>query len=120
MIATLLATDPALVRRASPDEQARVRAILHGILPVSDRARGLLNDGRLAGNPAPMALDKITAPTLALSLADDRFLTLDAARHIAASVPGARLAVWPEGGHVWVGHDAEVWATVASFLAGVV
>ena len=75
MIGTLLATDPELVHRADPAEQARVRAILHDILPVSDRARGLLNDGKLAGSPEPMALETIRAPTLALSLEDDRFET---------------------------------------------
>lgn len=116
MIGALLATDPALVHAASPAEQARVRAILHDILPVSDRARGLLNDGKLAGSPQPMALETIRAPTLALSLADDRFETLDAARHIAASVPGAELVSFPSGGHVWVGRGEEVFAAVEGFL----
>ena len=73
-----------------------MRAILHGILPVSDRARGLLNDGKLAGSPEPMALEAIRAPTLALSLEDDRFETLAAARHIAATVAGARLISLPD------------------------
>lgn len=117
MIGTLLATDPKLVHAASPAEQARVRAILHDILPVSDRARGLLNDGKLAGSPEPMALGTIRAPTLALSLADDRFETLDAARHIAASVPGAELVSFASGGHVWVGRNDEVFAAVEGFLA---
>jgi pimeloyl-ACP methyl ester carboxylesterase len=117
MIGTLLATDPALVHRAEAAEQARVRAILRDILPVSDRARGLLNDGRLAGSPEPMALETIRAPTLALSLEDDRFETLAAARHIAATVPGARLVSWPTGGHVWVGRNREVFAVVDGFLA---
>jgi pimeloyl-ACP methyl ester carboxylesterase len=117
MIGTLLATDPALVHRAEPAEQARVRAILRDILPVSDRARGLLNDGRLAGAPEPMALETIRVPTLALSFADDRFETLAAARHIAATVPGARLVSWPTGGHVWVGRNREVSAAVDGFLA---
>jgi 2-hydroxy-6-oxonona-2,4-dienedioate hydrolase len=116
MIATLLATDPALVHAASPEEQARVRAILHGILPVSARKRGLLNDGILAGTPAEMALDLITAPTLAISVEDDRFGTAAAARHIAASVKGAKLVIYPSGGHVWVGHDDALFATVADFL----
>lgn len=119
MIAALLATDPALAHRADPAERARVRSILRNILPVSDRARGLLNDGRLASDPAPMALETITAPTLALSLEDDRFQTLDAARHVATSVPGAQLVTYPEGGHVWVGHDEEVFAAVSAFLARV-
>lgn len=119
MIGTLLATDPALVHAASSDEQARVREILRDILPVSDRARGLLNDGRLAGSPEPMPLERVRAPTLALSLEDDRFETLAAARHIAATVPGARLASWPTGGHVWVGYNGHVFATVDGFLSEV-
>ena len=85
MTGALLATDPALVAAASPEEQARAHAILWDILPVSDRADGLLNDARLAGNPAPMALDTIRVPTLAISLEDDRFDTIAAARgYIAA------------------------------------
>ncbi|MFN0115164.1 MAG: alpha/beta fold hydrolase [Paracoccaceae bacterium] len=118
MIATLLATDPALVHAAPPDERARVRAILRGILPVSARARGLLVDAAQAGNPSPQALDRVRAPTLAISLEDDRFLTADAARHIAAYVAGARLLIYPTGGHVWVGHDAELFGAVAAFLRG--
>ncbi len=118
MIAALLATDPGLVKTAAPAERARVRAILRNILPVSDRADGLLNDARLAYTPAPMSLETIRAPTLALSLEDDRFQTLDAARHIAATVPGAKLASYPSGGHVWVGRDRDVFAEVDRFLSG--
>jgi 2-hydroxy-6-oxonona-2,4-dienedioate hydrolase len=116
MIATLLATDPELVRQASAQEQARVRAILRDILPVSARTNGLLNDGRQAGTPVPMALEKIAVPTLALSVEDDRFGTADAARHIATRVPGGRLIIYPSGGHVWLGHDEEMWSAIDSFL----
>lgn len=116
MIRTLLATDPALVAVASPAERARVSEILRGILPVSARARGLLNDARLAGTPAPMDLAAITAPTLAISLEDDFYLTADAARHIAETVPEPRLIVYPDGGHVWVGRDAEMFAAIDTFL----
>ena len=116
MIATLLATDPALVHAASASEQTRVRAILRGILPVSARKQGLLNDGALAGTPEPMPLDQIKAPTFAISVEDDRFGTAAAARHIADSIKGARLVIYPTGGHLWVGHDAELFASVADFL----
>lgn len=119
MIQTLLATDVSLFKAASSEEQARVNEILRGILPVSDSAAGLLNDAKLAGNPTVMALKDITAPTLAISLEDDRFLTVDAARHIAAEVPGARLVIYPSGGHVWIGHDAELFKSVGEFLADV-
>jgi pimeloyl-ACP methyl ester carboxylesterase len=116
LIAALLATDPKLVRSAAPGERARVRSILKNILPVSARARGLLNDARLAYDPAPMDLERIAAPTLALSLEDDKFQTAAAARHIAASVAGAELVVFPSGGHIWVGRNIEVFDAVDSFL----
>jgi pimeloyl-ACP methyl ester carboxylesterase len=117
MIGALLATDPTLVKAASAAEQARVRAILHNILPVSARACGLLNDAQLAYDPAPMPIETITAPTLALSLEDDRFQTLAAARHIANVVRGAELAVFPTGGHVWVGREDQVFQVVDRFLS---
>lgn len=116
LIATLLATDPELVAAASPAEQARVRAILHGILPVSLRSEGLLNDARWAGDPPDLALATITAPTLAISAEDDRFGTAAAARHIAATVPGAELMLLPQGGHVWVGQDDKVMSAADAFL----
>lgn len=119
LTATLLATDPALVAAASAAEQKRVKDILWSILPVSRRAQGLLNDAVLAGNPVPMALRQITAPTLAVSLEDDRFLTADAARHIAAQVPGAHLIIYPTGGHVWVGREAQLFGDIAAFLSDI-
>ncbi len=117
MIGTLLATDPALVRAAPQKEQRRVARVLDEILPVSLRSRGMLNDAQLAGRPARMDFSKITVPTLVISTEDDRFGTALTARDIAAAVPGARLVIYPSGGHVWVGHDEDVWAEVATFLA---
>jgi 2-hydroxy-6-oxonona-2,4-dienedioate hydrolase len=116
MIGALLATDPALVRAAAPAEQARARAILRDILPVTERARGFAHDARFAFDPAPQALDRITVPTLAISMEDDRFQTAAAARHIAASVKGAELIVYPTGGHIWIGRQAELFAAVDDFL----
>jgi 2-hydroxy-6-oxonona-2,4-dienedioate hydrolase len=116
MTGALLATDPALVRVASPAEQARARGILRDILPVSERARGFAHDARFAFDPAPQAMERITAPTLAISMEDDRFETAAAARHIAASVEGAELIVYPTGGHIWIGRQDELFAAVDDFL----
>lgn len=117
MISTLLATDPNLVKAAPKEEQQRVREILNGILPVSAKYRGLLNDAELAGTPQPMDLASIKVPTLAISLEDDRFGTFAAAQHIATSVPGAKLISFPTGGHVYVGHEVEIFAGIDKFLS---
>lgn len=116
MTGTLLATDPALLQTVDASEVVRARDILWSILPVSRRADGLVNDAKLAGHPSPSALETITAPTYAISVEDDRFGTAKAARHIAATVPGARLTIFPTGGHIWLGHDEELFAGIDGFL----
>lgn len=106
----------ALLRAAAPAEQARARAILHDILPVSERARGFAHDARFAGDPPPQALERIAVPTLAVSMTDDHFQTAAAAHHIASSVGGAEPIFYPTGGHIWVGRQAEQFASVNAFL----
>lgn len=116
MTKALLATDADVVAAASPAEQERVRRVLWNIFPVSDRADGILNDARLSSAPAPMPVQRIVAPTLAVSVEDDRFGTYEAARYIAATVPRARLLSFRTGGHVWAGHDVELFGEVNRFL----
>lgn len=116
MIETLLATDSGLVQNASPSERARANRILDEIMPVERRSQGMLNDARLAGSPARMDFSRIRAPTLVISAEDDRFGTAATARDISAAIPGARLLIFVDGGHIWVGHDEEMWGAVASFL----
>lgn len=116
MTKALLATDADVVAGASPAEQERVRRVLWNIFPVSDRADGILNDARLSSAPAPMPVERIVAPTLAVSVEDDRFGTYEAARYIAATVPRARLLSFRTGGHIWAGHDVELFGEVHRFL----
>lgn len=63
-----------------------------------------------------MALESIRVPNSAISLEDDRFQTAAAARHIARSVAGTKLIIYPRGGHVFVGHATELFKEVAAFL----
>ena len=70
-----------------------------------------------AADPPPQALERITVPTLAISMEDDRFETAAAARHIAVSVPAAELIVYPTGGHIWIGRQDMLFAAVDAFLS---
>lgn len=116
MIRTILATDPALVHAADAREQARVRATLDHIQPISARAQGLLFDGRTAGAPAPQELEKITCPVLTISSKDDLYGTSDPAEYIAGRVRNGRAIIYPTGGHLWVGHGDDVWREIEAFL----
>jgi len=117
MIGTLLATDPALVARAPASERRRANRILDEIMPVARRSRGMLNDAQLAGNPARVEFSKITVPTLVISVEDDRFGTAATARDIAAAVPHSQLVSYPRGGHIWIGHDDDLWREVSRFVS---
>jgi 2-hydroxy-6-oxonona-2,4-dienedioate hydrolase len=117
MVRAILATPPAVFRAASPQEQARARGLLASILPVSRRRLGLLNDGRVTTTLPRYDLRAIAAPTLAVSVADDLFGTYDSARYTAKEIPGARFVGYERGGHVWLGHHAEVVDEVSRFVA---
>jgi len=116
MIRSVLATSSDVVAAAGPDERQRVLAMLRNVLPISQRSQGFLNDVRFASAPQSIAVEMIKTPTLVISLEDDFFQTLAPARFIAAHVPGARLLTSASGGHLWVGHDAEVFAEVDGFI----
>ena len=115
MIRTLLATDPALLERVSVAERQRAMTILDQIMPVSRKLDGLRTDGFWAGTPSTTAHERIGVPTLILSCEDDLFGTAATARLLAERIPDARLVVYPDGGHIWLGHDADLTREIAAF-----
>lgn len=112
----LLATDPALMDRVSPDERARARRMLHAILPVRERAAGMVADAKAAGGPAGFEPSRIAVPTLVVSAEDDLFGTAATARRLAREIPGARLLVFENGGHIFLGRQDEMSGALAAFL----
>ena len=116
VIKLVLATPPDLLRTASPQERARVDAMLANILPVSLRVDGLRSDTAASKHLLPLPLESIRAPTLVISARDDRYGTYASAQYTAGRIPGAKFIGFEQGGHTWVGHDDEVRATIFKLL----
>ncbi len=116
LVPTVLATPTADLERASPEERARVAEVLAHLPPLSARRLGLLNDAAITPHLPRYELERISAPTLVLGVADCLFGTYDGARYSAEHIPGARFVGYPSGGHLWVGHHGEVLAAVVAFL----
>jgi pimeloyl-ACP methyl ester carboxylesterase len=116
VIKVVLATPPQLLATASPQERARVGAMLDNILPVSARAEGLLSDTAVGKHLAPAPLEAIDVPTLIVSARDDRYGTYASAQYTANGIAGAKFIGFDEGGHTWVGHNDEVMAAVVKLL----
>jgi pimeloyl-ACP methyl ester carboxylesterase len=96
VIGSILATPPEVVENADAQEQARVAQILDHILPCA-RRRGLMNDAAIASTLSRYPLERIQAPTLVISLADDRFGTYAGARYTAERIPSARFGGYAGG-----------------------
>lgn len=117
IIGTLLATDPKLLPNVSPSERRRAFAIASDMMPIHARTDGMLNDARQAGQPAKLDFAQLRMPLLLISAEDDRFNTATTARTIATMVPHADLTIFPDGGHIWLGHDEEVAQRIEGFIA---
>lgn len=113
----ILGTPPDVVEHASADEQARVARLIEHILPVTQRRQGLTNDASVVSSLPRYDLERITVPTLAISMADDLYGTYDGARYTAEHVPGARFIGYPSGGHLAVGHQQEISEAIVAFLS---
>jgi 2-hydroxy-6-oxonona-2,4-dienedioate hydrolase len=116
MLEKLFGTPAADFRRAWREEQERVLRIVRQLAPVSRRAEGVQNDLAVLASAPRAEVERITAPTLVVSAANDLFGTWDSGRALAARIPGARFSGFPDGGHLLVGHYAQVVAEIALFL----
>ncbi len=107
----------------TPEEEAEVRTLLIGILPVSARANGSFFDTYI-GTPEMLNSSEskdypfgdIKTPTLVVSAVDDPLALHENARALTDRIPGARLLSVPDGGHVLLGHHEEVKSEVTQFL----
>ena len=116
MIENILGTPFDVAERASATERRRLHDVLMDILPVSKRWAGLLNDVKVVTHLEPANLPQIKVPTLLVSAEDCLYGTFRSARYLAEQIPGARLVMYPDGGHLWVGHDAETQTVLTEFL----
>jgi 2-hydroxy-6-oxonona-2,4-dienedioate hydrolase len=116
VISAILATPPAVVDSASAEERARIDQVMVNILPVSTRRPGLINDAAVTSSLPRYDLERIAAPTLILSVADDLYGTYDGALYSAEHIPHARFIGYASGGHLCVGHEKEVMAEIEKFL----
>jgi pimeloyl-ACP methyl ester carboxylesterase len=119
VLRAILATPPSVVAHATAEERARVAGVLARVLPLRQRRLGLLNDASITSSLPRYELERITAPTLIVSVEDDLFGTYEGACYSAEHIPGARFIGYPSGGHLWVGHHRELMAELASFLRNV-
>jgi 2-hydroxy-6-oxonona-2,4-dienedioate hydrolase len=116
VIKLVLATPPEVLATATADERERAHRVMSDIQPISRRAQGILNDARISSSLTRFDLEKMHVRTLVLSVRDDLYGTFNSAQYTAEQIPGAKFVGYDVGGHLWVGHHADVIAEISAFL----
>ncbi|MGH6924026.1 MAG: alpha/beta fold hydrolase [Propylenella sp.] len=116
MLVRFLGVPPELAAAATAVERERLDGWVDSVLPLSARLAGIRIDSTVVLERLP--LESLAVPTLIVAARDDLFKTLPAAEFMAGQVPGAKLAVFDTGGHLFIGRAEEVQAAVREFLAG--
>lgn len=98
------------------DEQAFLGQLVDAFLPASDRVAGVLNEGAAIDPGTRYVLERIRSPTLIVHARDDRLNAFDVAREMSTRIAGARFMPLDDGGHLLLGHHADVRRDVSAFL----
>ncbi len=101
----------------SEDEETFIRRLVDGFLPGSDRVAGVANEASAVDPNLVYRLEKIQAPTLVIHARDDRLNPFAVAEEIADRLPNARLVALEDGGHLLLGHHADLRQLTANFLS---
>lgn len=115
MLIRFVGVPPEDVHAASVADQQTVLGIVQRIEPLSERFAGINIDSTPDLSQRP--LGELHVPTLLISARDDLFNTYPSAAYAAEQIPNAKLVVFDTGGHLLVGHAAEVRGVIAQFLA---
>ena len=107
---------PDLRAALTPEERAFVADMVDAFEPVTMRTDGLRNEGAAINPQTHYPLDEITAPTLVIHSRDDGINPFAFGAYTAQHIAGAEFMPLTTGGHLLLGHQAEVQARVNAFL----
>jgi pimeloyl-ACP methyl ester carboxylesterase len=107
---------PALRVGAPPEEQAFIAGQVEAFQPVTGRIDGVRNEGAAIDPGARYRLEEIRTPTLVIHARDDHINPFSFGEYTAQHIPGAQFMPLATGGHLLLGHLAEVRARVNPFL----
>jgi pimeloyl-ACP methyl ester carboxylesterase len=107
---------PALRVGAPPEEQAFIAGQVEAFQPVTGRIDGVRNEGAAIDPGARYRLEEIRTPTLVIHARDDHINPFSFGEYTAQHIPDAQLLPLDTGGHLLLGHHAEVRARVNAFL----
>lgn len=106
--------------RPTPAEAATLDGIRNLLFPLKPRRDGAVFDGFVSNLVADrFPLEDLTVPTLIIAAVDDPLAPYQFAAKAAARIPTVRLVTIESGGHLLLGHDAQVPDEILAFTRSV-
>jgi 2-hydroxy-6-oxonona-2,4-dienedioate hydrolase len=107
---------PALRAKLAPEEQPFIDSMVDAFQPVTARIDGVQNEGAAVDANTIYQVEAIMASTLVIHSRDDHLNPFSFGEYTAQHIPGAQFMPLEAGGHLLLGHHAEVRAKVNPFL----
>jgi 2-hydroxy-6-oxonona-2,4-dienedioate hydrolase len=107
---------PTLRAELTPEEAAMVASMAASFQPVTWRSNGLGNEGAAIDPQATYRVAEISVPTLVVHAEDDHINPFSIGEYTAAQIRGAQFLPLATGGHLLLGHQAEIRAKANAFL----
>jgi pimeloyl-ACP methyl ester carboxylesterase len=102
----------------SPSDETFILDLMGTFLPISARAAGVINDIVIT-NPDlndTRYVSLIKVPTMVFHAKDDPWGAFNGAEEIVSRIPNARFRPISEGGHLLLGHRADVASEMSQFM----
>ena len=115
-LATIFDVSPAMQAQLTPKESGFVAAMIGSFQPVTQRVDGMRNEGSAIDPSARYQLEAIAQPTLVIHARDDGINPFAFGEYAAHTIRGATFMPLHNGGHLLLGHQAEVQTSVNAFL----
>ena len=107
---------PELRANLTPEEQVFVADMIEAFQPVTERINGVRNEGAAIDPHARYLMDEITTPALVIHSRDDHINPFAFGEYTAQHLRNVQFMPLTTGGHLLLGHRAEVRARVNAFL----
>lgn len=107
---------PDLRANLTLDDAAFLDSMVASFLPVTRRTTGLANEAAAIDPDVDYPLEEIEVPTLVIHARDDGIAPFTYGERTADGIADSTLVTLDDGGHLMLGHVAEVEATVNVFL----
>jgi pimeloyl-ACP methyl ester carboxylesterase len=107
--------------RTTGDDQRFVDDLQDYLFPIKAKKAGVIFDALVSNRAVnEYPLEALRVPTLIIHSADDPLSGYKHTVKAAPRIPGARFITIDRGGHLFLGHDAEVCKETTAFIRDVV